>query len=861
MWIGEFFRGSLTVHANSIGSKLLNILTFGLLGPTQNTNSCDTLIQSLGAFRNSATGSVLSVNDPNLQAFAQELASICSTNAGCGGWSASDFLGGSVAAAYWAQEYVTTGKPLPTTIDGCGGGVTQSLANVALKTEVGQFTDLSGEGLASITGGGEITQQLVGQTSDTLVGWGENNSGNVTVVIGQAGANETFGAPAETYNLAASFGGDTANGTISNTPVYKNSTTNISPSAGTNATVTPPDVTGLSPSSGSPGTTIMITGSGFGATASGDQVGFNGTSAQVTNATTTSIEATVPDGATSGPVTVVDPSGSTVSSATFTVTGGTAVSVTVSPTTASVAVNGTQQFAVTVTGGTSGAVTWSVNGISGGNSTVGTISSSGLYTAPASIPSSGAVTVTATSQDSSSASASANVTIQAQGQVTLSPMSVTVPQGAEQIFQASVAGSSNGVTWSIEEGSAGGTIINSSTTTAVYVPPSATGTFHVVATSVDNPSESATATVTVGAPIEYSVLHSFGSGPDGSSPEAGLIQASDGNLYGTTYYGGTGGGTYGYGTVFKMNSSGQITILHSFNQSDGSAPGAALIQASDGNFYGTTSSGGNYCCNGTTFKMDASGNVATLHSFGSSSNDGSEPSAGLIQATDGNFYGTTGSGGAYHAGTIFKMDASGNVTIVHSFGSGSDGIRPEAGLIQASDGDLYGATSGGGAYGWGTIFKMDAAGNVTVLHSFGSGSDGSMPLAGLIQASDGDFYGTTYQGGKYGYGTVFKMDLSGKVTILYSFHSGMDGSEPWGDLIQASDGNFYGTTAVGGTYGYGTVFKMDAAGNVTILHSFDNSDGDAPLAGLIQASDGSLYGTTSAGGGSGDGTVFKITNP
>jgi uncharacterized repeat protein (TIGR03803 family) len=387
------------------------------------------------------------------------------------------------------------------------------------------------------------------------------------------------------------------------------------------------------------------------------------------------------------------------------------------------------------------------------------------------------------------------------------------------------------------------------------------------------------------------VLHSFGDGSvanDGQVPDAGLIQASDGNFYGTTYHGGSVGG----GTVFKITPSGAVTILHSFFDgsvaNDGGDPVAGLIQASDGNLYGTTSEGGS-ADNGTVFKITPSGTVTIIHSFldGSVANDGAGPDAGLIQASDGNFYGTTEYGGSAGWGTVFKIAPSGAVTILHSFGDGSvanDGWYPCGGLIQASDGNFYGTTWYGGSADWGTVFKITPSGTVTILHSFGDGSvanDGWYPFAGLIQASDGNFYGATWYGGSTavagedygnGWGTVFKITPSGTVTILHSFGDGSvanDGCEPFAGLIQASDGNFYGTTAGGGSAENGTVFKITPSGAVTILHSFGDgsvaNDGWRPEAVLIQASDGNFYGATVWGGstgindGWGYGTVFRIT--
>jgi hypothetical protein len=309
-------------HPNGIFQSILDVLTFGLLSPAQNANSCNQLIQSLGGFRSSATIPILASDDPQLQQFSQELATICTTNASCqGAFGVDDFLGGNVAAAEWAHEYVVSGQSLPTAIAGCGGGVSKSMANVAVKAEIGQFTDLAGDGLVSLADGGEISQQIVGQANDTLVGWVVDNSGKSSVVIGQAGAAEVFGAPTGTYTLATSFGGNSANATITNTPVYPKSTTNISPSTGASITVTPPYATGLNPATGLAGATVTITGTGFDPNPSSNDVTFNGTAAQVGSSTASSIQTTVPAGASSGPISVATSSGSTTSSLTFSVTG------------------------------------------------------------------------------------------------------------------------------------------------------------------------------------------------------------------------------------------------------------------------------------------------------------------------------------------------------------------------------------------------------------------------------------------------------------------------------------------------------------------------------------------------------------
>jgi uncharacterized repeat protein (TIGR03803 family) len=248
-----------------------------------------------------------------------------------------------------------------------------------------------------------------------------------------------------------------------------------------------------------------------------------------------------------------------------------------------------------------------------------------------------------------------------------------------------------------------------------------------------------------------------------------------------------------------------------------------------------------------------------LYSFPVGSSD---PYCGLVQGSDGNFYGTTGAGGASDDGTVFKITPSGTETGLYAFATtGTNGQTPYAGLIQGTDGNFYGTTYFGGANGFGTVFKVTPSGIETVLYSFAGGSDGEHPYAAVIQGGDGDFYGTTYQGGSGGYGTVFRLTPSGTETVLYSFAGGTsDGATPEAGVIQGSDGNFYGNTLQGGAAGLGTVFKLTPSGTETILHSFaGGSDGASPAANLLQGSDGNLYGSTGAGGASGDGTFFKVT--
>jgi uncharacterized repeat protein (TIGR03803 family) len=321
-----------------------------------------------------------------------------------------------------------------------------------------------------------------------------------------------------------------------------------------------------------------------------------------------------------------------------------------------------------------------------------------------------------------------------------------------------------------------------------------------------------------------------------------------------------------------------LTTLASFDKTDGRDPGfpaAPLVQGTSGNFYGTTVAGGAHD-EGTVFEMTPAGELHTLYSFCSQPgcSDGAVANAGLIQATDGNFYGTTADGGINNAGTIFEITPAGMLTTRYRFCSQSgcpDGFDPSAGLLQAADGNLYGTTYAGGAFGSGSIFKITRAGALTTLASF-NGTDGAGPDFGsLIQASDGNFYGTTIAGGSNGSicgssngcGTIFRVSPKGELKSLYSFcpkPNCADGEEPFGGLVQGANGNLYGTTGIGGANNYGTIFEITLNGKLSTLHSFDFSDGAYPEAALVLGTDGNLYGTTPSGivTGSG-GFVFRIT--
>ncbi|MBK7599647.1 MAG: hypothetical protein IPJ07_14445 [Acidobacteria bacterium] len=300
-------------------------------------------------------------------------------------------------------------------------------------------------------------------------------------------------------------------------------------------------------------------------------------------------------------------------------------------------------------------------------------------------------------------------------------------------------------------------------------------------------------------------------------------------------------------------ANAQLTTLHSFNVvEDGFNPTSPLIQASDGNFYGVNA----YCI----FKMAPDGTFTVMRALDFSI-DGWWPRGALIQATDGNLYGTTYGGGPGGGGTVFKMALDGTFTVVHAFVAFDAGTNPATGLIQATDGNFYGTTTSGAAGGHeGTIFRMTPDGTVTVLYVMTWESQGPRNFTNpLIQASDGNIYGTSQNGGTADLGTIFKMTLNGTFTLMHSFERS-EGAGPRDGLIQASDGNFYGTTQVGGTADWGTIFKVTLDGVFLTFYSFtDGVDGAQPFGRPIQAADGNFYGTTYSGTLAGNGTIYKIT--
>jgi uncharacterized repeat protein (TIGR03803 family) len=367
----------------------------------------------------------------------------------------------------------------------------------------------------------------------------------------------------------------------------------------------------------------------------------------------------------------------------------------------------------------------------------------------------------------------------------------------------------------------------------------------------------------------FTVLHGFTGSPDGSGAAAGLTRGPDESFYGTT----EGGGKFGSGTVFQMYAKGKVRIIYSFCHvenctGDGSDPFGSVIRDEAGNLYGTTFNAavGFF---GIVFRLDGKGVETVLHSFtGLPNGDGANPGGTLLRDAAGNLYGTTEGGGLQCSqsisgcGTVFKVDASGNETVLYRFSGGSDGGIPGAGLIKGPSGNLYGTTYVGGA-GCGVIFSLTRGGAESVLYSFNcSGGDGSGPLSGLIIDGHGNLFGTTAFGGSYGQGSIFEVTAAGKEEVLYSFAgSTTDGCTPlYGSLSRDGAGNLYGTTVFCGRYGNGIVFRLDSSGKETILHSFTGgADGGNPYGGSLVRKKGNLYGIAFAGGVANNGIIFKLT--
>ena len=407
------------------------------------------------------------------------------------------------------------------------------------------------------------------------------------------------------------------------------------------------------------------------------------------------------------------------------------------------------------------------------------------------------------------------------------------------------------------------------------------------------------------------VLHTFTAGPDGAEPYSSVVFDEAGNLYGTTWSGGTGCGSTGCGVVYKLDPAGHETVLYSFDGAGESPYGAVTLDAA-GNVYGTTEYGGIGNCNGgypcgVVYKLDATGHQTVLHRF-TGGTDGGTPAAGVIRDAFGNLYGTTLYGGPANLGAVFKLDATGQETVLDVFTGGDSGYSPQSGVIRDSAGSLYGAAYYGGTANTGVLYQMDATAHETVLYNF-QGNSGIYPSGNIVRDAAGNTYGTaisangccgaevykvdatghetvlasfdandqlvpgvvrdaagnlyvTVNGGAAGGGAVYKVPPSGPPTALYTFTGGDDGGSPFANVTVDAAGNLYGTTSQGGTAGRGTVFKLSPSGEETVLYNFTFTagvDGGAPYAGVTLDSAGNIYGTTGWGGTASAGTVFKLS--
>jgi uncharacterized repeat protein (TIGR03803 family) len=360
----------------------------------------------------------------------------------------------------------------------------------------------------------------------------------------------------------------------------------------------------------------------------------------------------------------------------------------------------------------------------------------------------------------------------------------------------------------------------------------------------------------------FSTLYTFTGGSDGNVPYAGVIEVN-GNIYGTTFVGGSDEN----GVVFEVQGNGTEKTIHSFgNPPDGNSPQAPLIRASNGKLYGVASFGGANQYYGAVFEIDRAGAEKVFYSFAGGTSDGCSPEGGLLEYK-GELYGTTVRCGAYGLGVIFKLTMTGKETVIHSFtGGDSDGAYPlyMTLIVNQKSGTFYGVASEGGQAendcpaGCGVLFKMNKKGKVTALHTFAGGtSDGCSPYGPALD-KNGNLYGTTGACGAYGEGTVWKITQKGAETTLHSFgDGGTDAGYPFSGVAIDSKGNIYGATVRGGTEGSGALYEFSGSGEYSVIYSFEYSDGAYPIGQVFVDSKGNVYDTTSAGGTDGAGTVWK----
>jgi uncharacterized repeat protein (TIGR03803 family) len=366
----------------------------------------------------------------------------------------------------------------------------------------------------------------------------------------------------------------------------------------------------------------------------------------------------------------------------------------------------------------------------------------------------------------------------------------------------------------------------------------------------------------------FKVLYAFQGLSDGGEPYAGLVRDAAGNLYGTAI----SSGAFGWGVVFKLRTHGAETVLHSFGDgsTDGRTPYAGLVRDKAGNLYGTTYEGGGIGCVdgcGTVFKLDTTGTETVLHSFAGGTTDGCFPYAGLLLDSAGNLYETTQACGASSNGIVFKVSKSGKLTILHNFAGGTnDGANPLYGsLIMDTKGALYGVAQYGGTSNEGVVYKLSKSGALRVLHSFAGGTaDGCNPYGTPAMDSLGNLYGTAVACGSSNMGIVWKVSKRGTERVLHNFAGGTkDGGQPIAGVVLDTNGNLYGDTQYGGGtgcfgVGCGTVYKLTKSGALTLLHAFTGSEGAFPFGGVIRDVKGNVYGTAFLGGSPDWGTVWEI---
>jgi len=394
------------------------------------------------------------------------------------------------------------------------------------------------------------------------------------------------------------------------------------------------------------------------------------------------------------------------------------------------------------------------------------------------------------------------------------------------------------------------------------------------------------------AQFTLDVLHDFAGGTDGNYPQGGVIQDAEGNLYGTTAFGGVNcvafGQATGCGTVYKIDKNGDYTVLYRFQGgNDGAAPRAGLARDAAGNLYGTTQGQGVVGAESTVFKVDKSGHETVLFIFKNNRKDGCCADAAPVLDAAGNLYGTTPFG-IDENGVVYKIDVHGKFS-VHTFTDIADGALPYGGLVIDASGNLYGATVNGGddlekrscytdynsvfENGCGTIFKITPNGEFSVLYRFHGSADGENPVSVVLDPA-GNLYGVTDSGGDLkcsivftsGCGTIFKIDTAGKFSVLHTFHPNPVTNPMYNNLFLDSKGNIYGSNQENAFSEAGFLFRLDTTGKYTVLYTFsDESDGSG-ISGAMIAPNGDFYGTLATGGGfncGGEGgpcgTVFKLT--